>query len=125
MKNGPVRSYRDHLLHVRVKKVVAYDEHLFMGEDGSVEIAEDKEPREEESGRPPEWTGDPRIQAIIGIGWGIVGDDRRTFRFVVVIHRRRRRGVLVIRRRPAFNIGLCRIARNGQAYFLFKIRESL
>jgi hypothetical protein len=53
----------------------------------SVEIMEDIEPREVESG-VPEWAWNPAIQIVIIWWWRIVGHDRRTFGIVVIIDHR-------------------------------------
>jgi len=52
--------------------------------DSSMEIMENKEPREIKPG-VPEWARDPRVQVIIIPGRGIIGDDRRAFGIVIII----------------------------------------
>jgi hypothetical protein len=50
----------------------------------SMEIMENKEPREIKPG-VPERAGDPGIQVIIIPGRGVIGDDRRAFGIVIII----------------------------------------
>jgi hypothetical protein len=50
----------------------------------SMEIMENKEPREIKPG-VPERAGDPGVQEIIIPGRGIIGDDRRAFGVVITI----------------------------------------
>jgi hypothetical protein len=55
-----------------------------MSMNSSMEIMENKEPREIKTG-VPEWAGDPGVQVIIIPGRGVIGDDRRAFGIVIII----------------------------------------
>jgi hypothetical protein len=68
----------------------------------SMEIMENKEPREIKPG-VPEWAGDPGVQVRIIPGWRIIGDDRRAFGVVIIIDFGGRR-VLRGGRRRAFTV---------------------
>jgi hypothetical protein len=64
--------------------MIGNDVVMSMPMNRSMEIMENKEPREIKPG-VPEGAGDPGVQVIIIPGRGIIGDDRRAFGIVIMI----------------------------------------
>jgi hypothetical protein len=67
-----------------VSPVIGDDVVMSMPMNVSMEIMENKVPREIEPG-VPEWAGDPGVQVIIIPGRRVIGDDRRAFGIVIII----------------------------------------
>jgi hypothetical protein len=91
-----------------VSPVIGDDIVMPMPMNRSMEIMENKEPREIKPGTP-EWAGDPCIHVII-IPWrGIIGDNRRALGIVIII-----------------DFGGCRVLRGGRGWaFTVFIRPPL
>jgi hypothetical protein len=87
-----------------ISEVIADDTRMPMDKDNSMEVMENKEPREERPG-VPEWAGDPGVHVIIIRGRGIIGHHRRAFG-IIVINDHRWFSVLNSCRRWTFNVSI-------------------